>query len=126
MVLRRGIIGTLTLGGFMYTRVVSSKLYLVHMVYVEGKGYRQQVIYKFQKGDDVLTVYKKLQDQHSNLKWNLNHEDILKALENMKPSQKRQLQRKRKIERLINEASSIAQKLGTSLDEFFSLKNRVN
>ena len=110
----------------MYTRVVSSKLYLVHMVYVEGKGYRQQVIYKFQKGDDVLTVYKKLQDQHSNLKWNLNHEDILKALENMKPSQKRQLQRKRKIERLINEASSIAQKLGTSLDEFFSLKNRVN
>ena len=110
----------------MYTRVVSSKLYLVHMVYVEGKGYRQQVIHKFQKGDDVLTLYKKLQADPPELKWNLNHEDILKALDNMRPSQKRQLQRKRKIERLINEASSIAQKLGTSLDEFFNVKNRVN
>lgn len=110
----------------MYTRVVSSKLYLVHMVFVPGKGYRQQVLHKFQKGDDVLSIYEKLQAEHSEIKWNLNHDDVKKALDNMKPSQKRQIQRKKKIERLLFEANSVAEKMGTTLDDFLSFKNRIN
>lgn len=110
----------------MYTRVVSSKLYLVHMIYVPNKGYRQKVVHKFNKGDDVVAIYEKLQAEQPDIKWNLNHTDIQKALDNMKPSEKRALQRKRKIEKLLSEANSVAEKMGTTLDEFLSFKNRVN
>ena len=110
----------------MYTRVVSSKIYLVHMVNVEGKGYRQEVIHKFQKGDDVLAIYRQLQEQRPELNWNLTHDHIEKALVEMRPSERRSIQRKRKIEKLVSEAHILAQKMGLPLEEFFGSENRVN
>lgn len=110
----------------MYTRIVSSKLYLVHMVHVPGRGYRQEVLHKFKKGDDVLSIYEKLQAERPEIKWNLTREDIQKSLNNLKPSQRRLLQRKRKVERLLAEANAVAEKIGSSLDDFLDFKNRIN
>ena len=73
-----------------------------------------------------MAVYHQLQEQRPDLKWNLTDDYVQKALAEMRPSERRNIQRKRKIEKLIGEAHLLAQKMGTSLENFFGLENGVN
>jgi len=109
----------------MYTRMVSGRLYLVYMAKLADKGYRQKVVYKFEKTDDISSIYEQLQQLYPDLNWNLTAAKIKRDFKKVRRPKKRYFQRKRKLKRLLNEADLIAKEIGSTIHDFLDVKQKV-